>query len=304
MSTPRSISALRSPAEDGRLVAGDRDGSVLRFVAQVFDHAGRPGLTKFMPVDGDRVWSWRDRRGDLLGAMFTRSWRLIDGLAGVNLGYVCVRPEQRRKGVGASMVRAVVAHEEEAGAAFTMCWARDHLVEFYRGLGFADLGTEAYCEITPSATDDAGDVEVADIGEVSHSGFDSLRRDRAGAVLRAFDHGAWRGINPGFPWAPVLKVIYAGKPTQPDWYAIVGQSGDSVTIVEYGGRPDQFTAASRAVRLRLNAAHVRINLTDPSVAQMASELRGPEIGVPFHRLLRSNLIDRAAAPVTSWLDRI
>lgn len=307
MSTLHSAAARLSQDiyADGNLVAGDANGAVIGFIASVFDHDGRPGLNRFLPLEGDRLWSWRDRRGELQGAMITRTWRLIDGLAGINLGYVCVRPELRRLGVGSSLVRSVVAQEEDEGAAFAMCWARDHLVDFYRSMGFADLGTEAYCELTP--LDDAREgmaVDVQDLGALSHAGLDAVRRERAGAVLRGFDHGVWKGINPGFPWAPDLKVVYAGKVTQPAWYAVVGEAGDTVTMVEFGGRPEQFDGAVGTIRHRFSSARVRVNLTDPRMAQMATASRGPEIGVPFHRLLRSSLIDRAAAPITTWLDRI
>ena len=301
----RNAAEERRVAADGRLASGDRDGTVLRFVASVFDHPGRPSLSEFLPVENDRMWSWRDRRGELMGAMLTRPWRLIDGLAGINLGYVAVRPEYRRQGVGSAMVGAVVEHEEQSGAAFTLCWARDHLVDFYRSMGFADLGTETYCEVLVPPDIEVEDVDVADLNGTAHAGFDALRRDRAGAVLRGFDHGAWRAINMGFPWAPALKVVYSGKPSQPSWYAVVGESGNgSVTVVEYGGPGDQFLSAANAVRARFKAGSVRVNLTDPVLAQIAGPNRGPEIGASFHRLLRSNLIDRAAAPVTSWLDRI
>ncbi len=290
---------------DGNLVAGDANGAVIGFIASVFDHDGRPGLSRFLPLERDRLWSWRDRRGELQGAMITRTWRLIDGLAGINLGYVCVRPELRRLGVGSSLVRSVVTQEEDEGAAFAMCWARDHLVDFYRSMGFADLGTEAYCELTPlNDVREGMAVDVQDLGALSHAGIDAVRRERAGAVLRGFDHGVWKGINPGFPWAPDLKVVYAGKVTQPAWYAVVGEAGGTVTMVEFSGRPEQFDGAVGTIRHRFGSARVRVNLTDPRMAQMATASRGPEIGVPFHRLLRSSLIDRAAAPITTWLDRI
>jgi len=133
----RTATVRSDTGPSGHLVAGDRDGAVVAFIGAMFDRPGRPGLADFLPAADDRLWSWRDARGSILSALITRTWTLADGLAGVNLGYVCTRPDAQRSGFGTALVRAVMEREEEGGAAFVMAWARDHLLGDY-GIRAAD----------------------------------------------------------------------------------------------------------------------------------------------------------------------
>ena len=164
----RTATAL-DPHPRGHCELGDPDGAVLRLIASVFDHPGRPSLTRFLPVAGDRVWSWRDGHGGIAAALLARTWRLPDGLAGVNLGYICTRPDLRRTGVGSRFVAAVTEEELGRGARFVLAWARDYLVSFYEDLCFTRLGEEAFCTVVPGEPAAAGEgAETVDFEAVAH----------------------------------------------------------------------------------------------------------------------------------------
>lgn len=300
----RSAVALEPP--HGDVEAGDPGGEVLQFIASVFDLPGRSSLTRFLPLAGDRVWSLRDGRGAVAAALLARTWRLPDGLAGVNLGYVCTRADLRRSGVGSKLVGSVAEEEMGGGACFVMAWARDHLVPFYEGLGFTRLATEAFCTVAlGSSAAPAADSLPVPLESVAHAGIDALRREYPYAILRRLEAGIWRGINTGFPWAERPQVLLAGDPGEPRWYAVTAAGRDAVpTMLEYGGPPDRFGEALGSVGARFGASTLRVNLTDPGWDRMLEGMRGPDAGPAFHRLFRSELLDRGAAPVTSWLDRL
>ena len=139
---------------------------------------------------------------------------------------------------------------------------------------------------------------------VSHGVLDAVRRARPYAVVRRLDGDIWAGINPGLPWSPEFEVLAEGGP-RPAWYAVVGGAPRSATIVEYGSPQGLFADAVGAVAQRYSGLPVRANLTDPVLAAAAEPFAAADdTGPPLWRLLRSPLLDRGAAPVTSWLDRL
>ena len=295
----------KEPVEtrDHGLVAGDRR-QVVSFIASIFDRPGRPSLAQYVPVADDRTWCLREGNGRIVAGMLARNWRMPSGIAGVNLGYVCVPESLRRRGLGGELVHAAVEREEHVGAAFIMMWARDYLVDFYRAMGFRDLGAETYCDLDVPALASEPGILSAPLTTLPHTGFDSLRRDRPGTIFRTLDRGCWTGINRGFPWASELLIVYAGRPNHASWYAVVAKATSAVTIVEYGGPDDRFASVAGSVRALFQGLPLRCNFTDPGFAAMALPVRGAEAGAGFHRLLRSAALVPEAAPVTSWLDRI
>jgi GNAT superfamily N-acetyltransferase len=287
----------------GHLVVGDPDGEVLAFIGSIFDHKGRPGLARDLPLPDDRMLGWRGETGNLEGGMFARSWIADDGTPGTNLGYVCTHPDHRGEGLGSAMVEAAVTLEEGADAQFIMMWARENLIGFYQALGFTVLGREDYSKLSvPKGSAQYGSAPLA---EVRHGGFEALRRaDQLRSLQRHMDTGGWNSTNPGFPWAGTLHAFWGGTPEVPTWYAVVAPGKVSVTVMEFAGPPEKFEEALLAVGRHYGLGRVRMNLTNDTLLDMIEAHAPKEAGPPFYRLFRSNGLSPDRAPETCWLDRI
>ncbi len=286
----------------GYLAAGDPDGEVLAFIGSVFDHPGRPGLARDLPLSGDRLYAWRSEAGEIQGAMLARSWVTRNGTLGANLGFICTDPDHRREGLGRAMVSGAVIAEDARGAQFTMLWARDHLLKFYQWLGFTSLATEEYLEVPVSSS--VGEYGFAPLAEVPHAGFEALRAAHSACLPRLVENNHWTGANTGFPWAGGLYALWGGTPEAPDWYAAVAPANSSATLMEYAGPASRFNGALAATGQHFGLSQVRLNTTDPEMADRIQPHGAASLGAPFHRLLRANGLDLNEAPQTTWLDRI
>ena len=287
----------------GHLVAGDPGGKVLTLIGSVFDHSGRPGLARDLPLPSDRLLGWQGETGSLEGGMFARSWIADDGTPGTNLGYVCTHPDHRGEGLGSAMVEAAVTLEEGAGAQFIMVWARENLIGFYQALGFSVLGREYYAKM--SVPRGNGQYGSAPLAEVRHGGFEELRRaDPLRSLQRHMKSGRWNSINPGFPWAGTLHGFWGGTPETPAWYAVVAPGKVSVTMMEFAGPPELFSEALSAVGRHYGLGRVRINLTNDELPAIIEAHSPKEAGPPYYRLFRSTGLGPDRAPETCWLDRV
>ena len=299
-----TVATALEPAPRGRLIEGDANNDALAFLTSTFDQVGRPSWREFLPLAGDRLWWWRGEDGSVEGALLARTWCTSEGIPGVNLGFICTRHDRRRVGVGSSLVATVLEEEEANGAVFAQVWAREHLIGFYERLGFQRIGTEPYVELCPPSIKELDVVPVAfPLATGAHGGLERIRRQQPGNLARGLEGASWTGINPGFPWGGNLEVLLAETHSTSGWYVVTAPASVGCSIVEYGGEPSLFPAAT-AVVARRTGQPVRANLTDPVLRRAAEGQVKATVGAPFHRFFRSCALDSAAAPSTSWLERI
>ena len=68
--------------------------------------------------------------------------RLLVERGNGKIGRVCVLKDQRKKGIGAALIRAGVDHLRSLGLARAELGAQTHALDFYTALGFSAFGPE------------------------------------------------------------------------------------------------------------------------------------------------------------------